>query len=210
VILFIPIISRASVLNNKLESRSICWKISYLTYIMATAKKFPRPPKTAREVFEMLPEGTLAEVMDNELHVFPSPSFEHQVVVGDLLTGIVLHIRDTGLGKSVSRPIDVYLDDNNIVEPDILFISTANLGIIQKGKIKGTPDIFVEVLSSNRKHDLERKKNLYEKFGVKEYFIVDPETKETITYYHDGKKYIQQESKKGKIKSKLLKKTFSF
>lgn len=176
----------------------------------ATAKIFPAIPRTAKEVFELLPEGTLAEVIDDTLYMGPAPLFEHQDILADLFVAMRIYSKDAGLGKCICAPADVYLDNNNIIQPDILFISTANLGIIQKGKIKGLPDIFVEVLSSNRKHDLDRKKNLYEKFGVKEYFIVDPHTKETITYYHDGKKYIQQEGKKGKIKSKLLKKTFSF
>lgn len=168
------------------------------------------PPRTAKEVFEMLPEGTLAEVIDNTLYMAPSPLFEHQDVVGELCSAIRVHIKLHNLGRCVSAPMDVYLDNENIVQPDIVFVSTANLNIIAAGKVRGTPDILVEALSSNRKHDLERKKDLYEKFGVKEYFIVDPISKETITYYLDGKKYVQQESKKGKIKSALLKKTFSF
>jgi Uma2 family endonuclease len=115
-----------------------------------------------------------------------------------------------GLGRCSIAPMDVYLNDRNVIQPDILFIKTENLSIIKEGKIKGTPDLIVEVLSSNRRHDLTKKKALYETFGVKEYFIVDPDTKETITYYHDGKKYIQQEGKHGKLKSKLLKKVFNF
>lgn len=158
----------------------------------------------------MLPEGTLAEVIDNTLYMAPAPLFEHQDVIGNLHTDINIFVRQNSLGKCVAAPTDVYFDDNNIVQPDILFIAMKNLGIIQNGKIKGAPDLIVEALSSNRKHDLEKKRVLYEKFGVKEYFIVDPHTKEVITYYHDGKKYIPQESKKGKLKSKLLKKTFSF
>ncbi len=106
--------------------------------------------------------------------------------------------------------MNVYLSDKNVVQPDILFIATANLGIIQNGKIKGAPDLIIEILSTNRKYDIEDKKAVYEKFGVKEYFIVDPATKETFSYYHDGAKYIQQETKNGKLKSKLLKKVFSF
>lgn len=176
----------------------------------ATAKIFPKLPRTAKEVFEMLPEGTLAEVIDNTLYMSPSPFFEHQDIISDLLTDMRLHTRATNLGKCVPAPTDVYFNDENIVQPDILFISTDRLNIIQKGRVKGVPDILIEVLSTNRKYDLEKKKALYEKFGVKEYFVIDPATKDTFTYYHDGKKYIQQESRKGKIKSKMLKKVFSF
>ena len=108
-------------------------------------------------------------------------------------------------------PIDVFFDNMNALQPDILFIADENMGIIKKGKVKGSPDLIIEILSpGNRKHDTEKKKTIYEKFGVKEYFIVDPENKETITWYLTGKKYAKQESVKGRIKSKLLKKTFSF
>lgn len=119
-------------------------------------------------------------------------------------------VKEKKLGICVAAPADVYLDDQNIVQPDILFIRKENLGIIQQGKIKGVPDLIIEILSTNRKYDLKDKRKLYESFGVPDYFIVDPSNKETITYYHDGEKYVQQKSKPGKIKSKLLKKVFGF
>jgi len=168
------------------------------------------PPRTAVEVFEMLPEGTLAEVINNVIYISPSPLFGHQDMLGSLYTPINLHVMSLNLGKCVVAPMDVYFNNENIVQPDILFIRAANLGIVKDGKIKGAPDLIIEILSFNRKYDLVDKKKLYENFGVKEYFIVDPATKETITYYHDRLKYIQQESKTGKIRSKLLKKVFSF
>jgi Uma2 family endonuclease len=171
---------------------------------------FKHPPRTAMEVFEMLPEGTLVEVIDNAIHVRPMPSVEHQDILGCICAACFIHIKALKLGKCLTALMDVYLSDKNIVQPDLLFISTANLGIIKEGKIKGTPDLIVEILSGNRKYDTKTKKELYETFGVKEYFIVDPDTKEVIAYYHDGSRYIKQESKKGKIISKLLGGEFEF
>ena len=66
------------------------------------------------------------------------------------------------------------------------------------------------MLSGNKKHDLQTKKNLYEKSGVKEYFIVNPDSKEVIANFFDGEKFVLQEGRKSKVKSKLLKKTFTF
>lgn len=168
------------------------------------------PPRTALEVFEMLPEGTLAEVINNTIYMSPAPNFYHQDICLDVAVEIRNFLAKAKSGKCVVAPADVYLDDKNIIQPDIVFISNSNLGIIQDAKIKGVPDLIIEILSTNRKYDLKDKKKLYESFGVPEYFIVDPATKETITYYHDGEKYVQQGSKPGKIKSKLLKKVFSF
>lgn len=112
----------------------------------------------------------------------------------------------------MQAPVDVFLDERNVVQPDILTIMAERMTILtDEGQIKGAPDFIIEVLSpGNKKHDTEKKKTLYEKFGVKEYFIVDPDNKEVITYYAANKKFVKQASVKGKVKSKLLKKVFSF
>jgi Uma2 family endonuclease len=173
-------------------------------------KKYKAPPRTAMEVFEMLPEGTLAEVINNIIYMSPAPSFQHQTVLTNLVAELNTFIRKNKLGNCVAAPVDVYFDDKNALQPDIVFIKNANLSIVKEGKIKGSPDLIVEVLSPDKKYDIEYKKGVYEKFAVKEYFIVDPANKEVISYLHDGKKFVKQESKKGKIKSLLLKKSFSF
>ncbi len=178
----------------------------------ATAKTFiTPPPRTAKDIFEMLPEGTLAEVIDNTVYMSPPPETAHQRVSIRLSSLMWLFIEEEKkAGICLEAPTGVYLDENNIVEPDILFVANERLNIVTTKGVEGAPDLVIEILSTNRKHDLEKKKDLYEKFGVKEYFIVDPETKDTFSYYHDGEKYTQQENKKGKIRPKLLKKTFSF
>ena len=168
------------------------------------------PPKTAMEVYEMLPEGTLAEVINNTIYMSPAPSYQHQRVVTKLILVVSSFIDDNDLGECVISPVDVYFDGNNTLQPDILFISKANLGIVQDGKVKGSPDLVIEVLSLDKKYDLETKKTIYEQFGVKEYFVVDPFTKEVVTFYFYGKQYMLQESKIGKLTSKLLEKVFSF
>jgi Uma2 family endonuclease len=174
-------------------------------------KSFKLPPRTAMEVFEMLPEGTLAEVINNVIYMSPAPSFPHQDVCTQLASLIRLHSSAENLGKCIASPIDVYFDDKNIFQPDIIFISNENMNIVKDEKVKGAPDLIVEVLSpGNKKHDTERKRPVYEKHGVKEFFIVDPRNKEVITYYLMNNKFIKQETAAGKITSLLLKKSFSF
>ncbi|MBM4064912.1 MAG: Uma2 family endonuclease, partial [Planctomycetes bacterium] len=78
---------------------------------------------------------------------------------------------------------DVYLDDENVVQPDILFISRERTHIIGKNNIQSAPDLAIEILSESSAYtDMMKKKRLYAKFGVKEYWIVDPDGK-TIEIY---------------------------
>jgi Uma2 family endonuclease len=177
-----------------------------------TQRKYQPPPRTGMEVFQMLPEGTLAELLDDLIYMSPSPNYNHQHLSAKILVQIWNHVEKNKLGTCLSAPMDVFLDEKNAVQPDILVILSNNMIILtDDGKIKGVPDFVIEILSpGNKKHDTEKKKTVYEKFGVKEYFIIDPDNKETITYYLAGNKFVKQQPVKGKIKSKLLKKAFTF
>lgn len=159
------------------------------------------PPRTAFDVFQMLPEGTLAEVIENQLFTAPSPTPYHQQACGDLFIEISLHVRKHQLGKVFFAPIDLYLDSTaNVVQPDIVFISKSNpLKIDAKG-LKGAPDLIIEILSpGNEKYDLGKKKKLYEKFGVKEYWVVDPLTKDAEGFILKGQSYQSIAKSQGKI-----------
>lgn len=98
-----------------------------------------------------------------------------------------------------------------MLQPDIVFISKDNLHIIKDDRIKGSPDLIIEILShGNQSHDLEIKKEIYERFGVKEYFIVNPKNKEVIAYSLENGKFLQQSSETGIVKSRLLGNSFLF
>jgi Uma2 family endonuclease len=168
-------------------------------------------PRTAVELFELLPEGILCEVIENTLYMTPAPDFFHQKLSLEISVSIFNEVKSTNAGECVAAPTDVYLDDSNAYQPDILFIAKENLSIIKDGKIRGAPDLIIEILSpGSARYDKITKRNVYERNGVKEYFIVEPTTKEVIAYYLKNKKFEKQVSKKGKVKSLLLKKTFSF
>ena len=168
-------------------------------------------PRTALEVFEMLPEGTLCQVIDNIIYMSPGPTFEHQDVVSEIHFQILSFVKKQNLGKCVQSPLDIYLDEKNVFQPDIIFISNANLIIVKEGKVRGAPDIAIEVLSHGTEgKDLGKKKMAYERNGVKEYFVVKQKTGEVYSFYLKNNKYEAQSKVKGKIVSKLLKKTFRF
>jgi Uma2 family endonuclease len=110
-------------------------------------------------------------------------------------------------------PLDVYLDEeHNAVQPDLIIVlNKGKAEVKEEGHIHGVPDLLVEVLSKgNNKHDLITKKELYEKFGVQEYWIVDPDTKLAMIFSLKEGKYSLIDEKIGSINSPLLEHSFSF
>lgn len=113
------------------------------------------------------------EIIDYiEYELKPSPTFTHQQLVTRLwnLIYMTCHLA----GEIIVAPMDVHLDEGNVFQPDLIFISNENRHII-KERIEGVPDLVVEILSpSTSSNDKIHKKAQYERFGVKEYWIVDP------------------------------------
>jgi Uma2 family endonuclease len=168
-------------------------------------------PRTAVELFEILPEGLLCQVINNTLYMTPAPNVQHQIVCRNIMIGFSRLSNINTLGEYLAAPIDVYLDDRNVFQPDIIFIAKENLGIIKKNRIKGVPDLVVEILSpGNSRHDTVTKKAVYERAGVKEYFIVDPVTRNITAFFLKQQKFVKQAPGKGKLVSKLLGGRFEF
>jgi Uma2 family endonuclease len=169
------------------------------------------PPRTLMEVFKMLPEGTRAEIINGVLYMSPAPTTDHQEISITLSSHIFHFVTKKKLGKVYASPIDVYLNDNNSFQPDIVFISKENNSIVKKKGIQGCPDLIVEILSPGTKNfDLVKKKKIYEKSGVQEYWIVDPATKECRGFKLTEEKFAELKIEKGKLSSPLLKHTFKF
>ena len=149
------------------------------------------PPRTIMEVFKMLPEGTLAELINGQIYMSPAPTNRHQRILKALLRIVDDFIERNALGEVLLSSVDIFFDDHqNAVQPDLVFISHENPNQpLNDEPYRGIPDILVEILSpGNDKHD-SIKKALYEKFRVKEYWIIDPTSKESIVYQLIGKEY---------------------
>lgn len=169
------------------------------------------PPRTILEVFESLPEGTLAQVISNNLVMIPAPDFHHQDIVFELARQLGNFVIENDLGKVVGAPVDVYLNAENIYQPDVLFLSNERMHLVQNGKIKGAPDLIIEVLSPGTENfDKKVKKVAYEKSGVKEYWIVDPKTKQATGYQQSGSGFVEIASAQGVLVSPLLETTIRF
>ncbi len=148
------------------------------------------------------------ELINGRLHEMPAPGFEHQEVLNTLNVLLYLFVRDKGMGKVLPAPFDVVLSDTVVVQPDILFISNENLKNIKNGRLFGSPDLVVEIVSpSSYKRDRYEKFVLYEKCGVKEYWIVLPGEKVIEVWcLKDGKYVLHSVAvEKGEVESCVLK-----
>jgi Uma2 family endonuclease len=134
--------------------------------------------KMTYELYKLLPDdGKRYEVIDGELlPMTPALTPKHQRIVKAILTALDNYAREHQLGEVYVSPIDVVLDEDVVVQPDVLFIMSEHRNIVGEEAIQGAPDLVVEVLSpSSFYHDLRRKMAVYSRFGVQEYWIVDPE-----------------------------------
>ncbi len=170
------------------------------------------PPRTIMEVYKMLPEGTLAELINGKIYMSPAPNTNHQRLSGKIQFLLMEFIQKHSLGELFNSPYDVYLDEReNAVQPDLIFVANKNLSIIKAHGIVGTPDLIIEFLSpGNNKHDLVTKKDLYEKFGVKEYWTIDPVTKETIVYQLADNKFELIKKNNSTLFSLMFNQSFNF
>jgi Uma2 family endonuclease len=178
---------------------------------MQKLSAYRTPPRTLMEVYRMLPEGTRAEIINGTLYMSPAPTPHHQEITITLSSYIFLYVSKNSLGKTFNGPIDVYLDKGNAFQPDLVFISNKNLSIIKEDGIYGAPDLVIEVLSpGNKTFDLTKKKKAYEKASVKEYWVVDPETRIATGFQLKKEGYKEFKSEKGKLNSALLNHIFKF
>ncbi|HEX7899533.1 MAG TPA: Uma2 family endonuclease [Planctomycetota bacterium] len=147
-----------------------------------------RPRKTVDD-FLSLPEGTLAELIDGELLMTPTPRERHQSALGRLHVAVAVFLQQKPSGRVYIAPFDVHLPSGDVVEPDLIYVSQANLHIIQDW-VRGVPDLLVEVVSpTHPERDRLVKRALYARNGVGEFWIVDPEEKAVEVLVLNGDRY---------------------
>ena len=141
------------------------------------------PPEKDRYTYadyQQLPEGAPYELIRGHLVMSPSSTFQHQNLVLLLASALRDCTQDGPGGKISIAPMDVRLADDTVVQPDVLYVSSDPADRIGEQEIEGAPDLVMEVVSPATSYrDVFDKKRLYEKHGVREYWIVDPDS-ETV------------------------------
>ena len=144
------------------------------------------------EDYYQMPDQPRVELIDGQLFVMTAPNVIHQRISADIHFALKNYIDKTGKPcLALAAPTDVQLDaddDTTIVQPDVLVVCDEKK-LENPKRIVGAPEFVVEILSpSNREHDLVRKRKKYEKVGVKEYWMVDPDglTVTTILYENNS------------------------
>src|SRR6266852_3286994 len=138
---------------------------------------------------QSFPEDNLRrELIDGELIVTAAPATRHQRVVTKLVVRLWLYAQDHS-GEVLPAPYDVYFSETNVVEPDVIFVGPQSQGKIEKQFIRSAPDLVVEVSSpTTRRLELVRKRDLYERFEVPEYWFVDLDADRIEVYrFADGR-----------------------
>ena len=141
----------------------------------------PRPERkrwTYADYCRIPPDRKRHEIIDGRHYVTPAPSPYHQAVGLRLAYELMRLVEKTGRGRVFISPIDVHLAPGTVVQPDLVVLRPRTRSIVGDTKLTGVPDLLIEVLSpSNRRYDCQVKRERYERAGVREFWIVDPEAR---------------------------------
>lgn len=139
-----------------------------------------RPPPQGEWTYDdylQLPDnGFRYEILDGDLHMSPAPAPRHQLLILRLGGAILRHLELNNAGRAFPAPVDVRLDENVLVQPDLVVVLNAKLPNVSEREITGPPDLLIEVISpSSVVVDRRRKFDLYASYKVREYWLIDLE-----------------------------------
>jgi Uma2 family endonuclease len=141
-------------------------------------------PLLTVENYKILPEtGPRYQLIEGDLYVAPTPNRYHQEISLNLEYILRQYIEQHPIGKLYHAPFDVYLDQHNVFQPDIVFVLNARLSILTDAGAEGAPDFVVEILSpKTAKLDRDNKRRVYARTGVQELWIITPEARRIEVY----------------------------
>lgn len=149
---------------------------------------------TAESYFQLddYQEHDLIQLINGEVFIGMPPIPKHQDIVGEIFFLFKTFAKSKG-GRAYISPIEVYLDETNVYEPDVLYMSPDSKCKVLGKRLEGAPELVVEVLSpSTAKYDKREKYAGYEQHGVREYWIVDPVHELIDVWTLDGDKFVHQ------------------
>ncbi len=134
------------------------------------------------EAYAAIPsDGRRHEIIAGDHFVNPAPNLYHQEVSRHIQFQLYTEIELKELGVVMNAPVDLQLSDHDIVQPDLVIVTRQRKHILTPIKVKGVPDLVVEILSpSNPNHDLKTKRSLYQRYGLPEYWIVYPDEHQVL------------------------------
>jgi Uma2 family endonuclease len=149
-------------------------------------------PKLTYEEFRQLPDdGKYYELIHGEVHLSPSRSTKHQMILGNTSVSLGIYVKSARLGVLFPAPLDVCLSPDTALQPDLIFISSERVGIVLEDFVAGAPDLVVEVVSpSTAAHDRVTKLPIYAEAGVPEAWLIDSQAKTVEVLKLQGKKYL--------------------
>lgn len=178
--------------------------------LQAIADTFPTDKKwTYADLEEHFPKDLKikVEILNNKLIIMASLSFIHQKISSDLSFEMKSFVKKHDLGELLVAPMDTKFDEDNLLQPDILFISVRRYENIKANYIEGAPDLVVEIISpSNTQKEQAEKRDLYERKGVEEYWTIFPKKRSIKVEILENEIYqlFSEGTKEGIIQSSVL------
>jgi len=145
---------------------------------------------TYKDFLKFPDDGQRHELIDGEHYVTPSPNIPHQRLVVRLTVALANYFDRNRIGQVFCAPLDCVFSNFDVVEPDVLVVLDDQDQILTEKHVRGAPAIVIEILSpGTSRRDLGIKRDLYERGGVREYWIVDPvhDSLRVLSRSHAGK-----------------------
>ncbi|NPV30024.1 MAG: Uma2 family endonuclease [Firmicutes bacterium] len=153
-----------------------------------TATREPSGKKLTYTDYLKIDDGQRYELLEGDLVLTPVPGFSHQYVVANIAALLRAFVEKHNLGLVLFAPFDIVPAEDVVLQPDVLYLSRERFSLLREECLRGVPDLVVEVLSPNSgRRDRLQKSRLYLRYGVREYWVVDPAA-ETVEVFSAGER----------------------
>ncbi len=174
---------------------------------MALVERVVRPRVSYSDLCQQPEDGRRYELYDGEVFVVPSPLPLHQIVAMNIEDWLRHHPR-TRSGLTLLAPLDVAFSEYDVVQPDLLYFEPERLPLLSNRRVtRVAPDLAIEVISpGTASNDRGRKMRMFARYGVREYWIADPESERVEVFSLGGEMFrlVQQAAGDDAIVSPLL------